>query len=122
VDTVAASEAQEKEEPYRQTRGNLLLDVDLFKHFLPEPAPSIYLTTRPDLGDAAKGLLITIISLATTRPGAIFARLIAENCFGLSTRGCSCSNLDEESAKFLFLQAGERPDASAAKKIYSHEI
>lgn len=36
------------------------LDFDLPDHFLPEfPAP-IYLTTRPDLGDVAKGQLVTI--------------------------------------------------------------
>ena len=35
------------------------LDFDLPDHFLPEfPAP-IYLTTRPDLGDVAKGRLVT---------------------------------------------------------------
>jgi cytochrome c peroxidase len=36
------------------------LDFDLPEHFLPDPAPAIYLTTRPDLGDVAKGRLITI--------------------------------------------------------------
>ena len=36
------------------------LDFDLPEHFLPDPAPAIYLTTRPDLGDVAKGQLITI--------------------------------------------------------------
>jgi cytochrome c peroxidase len=36
------------------------LDFDLPEHILPDPAPSIYLTTRPDLGDVAKGRLITI--------------------------------------------------------------
>jgi len=36
------------------------LDYDLPDHFLPEfPAP-IYLTTRPDLGDASQGKLVTI--------------------------------------------------------------
>jgi len=36
------------------------LDFDIPDHFLPEfPAP-IYLTTRPDLGDVAKGKLVTI--------------------------------------------------------------
>ncbi len=36
------------------------LDYDLPDHFLPEfPAP-IFLTTRPDLGDVAKGKLVTI--------------------------------------------------------------
>ncbi|HEY5592102.1 MAG TPA: hypothetical protein VIK55_13930, partial [Paludibacter sp.] len=36
------------------------LDFDLPEHILPDPAPPIYLTTRPDLGDVAKGRLITI--------------------------------------------------------------
>jgi len=36
------------------------LDFDLPEQFLPDPAPAIYLTTRPDLGDIAKGRLITI--------------------------------------------------------------
>ena len=36
------------------------LDFDLPEVILPDPAPAIYLTTRPDLGDVAKGRLITI--------------------------------------------------------------
>lgn len=36
------------------------LDFDLPEHLLPDAAPGIYLTTRPDLGDVAKGRLITI--------------------------------------------------------------
>jgi cytochrome c peroxidase len=36
------------------------LDFDLPEHVLPDPAPAIYLTTRPDLGDVAKGRIITI--------------------------------------------------------------
>jgi len=36
------------------------LDFDLPEHILPDSAPSIFLTTRPDLGDVAKGRLITI--------------------------------------------------------------
>lgn len=36
------------------------LDFDLPEHVLPDAAPPIYLTTRPDLGDVAKGRLITI--------------------------------------------------------------
>lgn len=36
------------------------LDFDLPEHFLPDPTPTVYLTTRPDLGDIAKGRLITI--------------------------------------------------------------
>ena len=36
------------------------LDFDLPEYFLPDPAPALYLTTRPDLGDVAKGRLITI--------------------------------------------------------------
>ena len=30
------------------------LDFDLPEHLLPDPAPAIFLTTRPDLGDVAK--------------------------------------------------------------------
>lgn len=36
------------------------LDFDIPEPFLPDPAPAICLTTRPDLGDVAKGRLITI--------------------------------------------------------------
>lgn len=36
------------------------LEFDLPEHFLPDPAPAIFLSTRPDLGDVAKGRLITI--------------------------------------------------------------
>jgi cytochrome c peroxidase len=36
------------------------LDFDLPDHFLPEFPPPMYLTTRPDLGDVAKGKLVTI--------------------------------------------------------------
>jgi cytochrome c peroxidase len=36
------------------------LDFDLPEHLLPDPAPALYLTTRPDLGDVAKGRLITL--------------------------------------------------------------
>lgn len=36
------------------------LEFDLPEHFLPDAAPAIYLSTRPDLGDVAKGRLITI--------------------------------------------------------------
>ncbi len=36
------------------------LDFDLPEFILPDPAPAIFLTTRPDLGDVAKGRLITI--------------------------------------------------------------
>lgn len=36
------------------------LDFDLPEYVLPDPAPAIYLTTRPDLGDVAQGRLITI--------------------------------------------------------------
>ena len=36
------------------------VDFDLPEHFLPDPAPALYLTTRPDLGDVAKGRLITL--------------------------------------------------------------
>ena len=36
------------------------VDFDLSEEILPDRAPPIYLTTRPDLGDVAKGRLITI--------------------------------------------------------------
>ncbi|MFH2049799.1 MAG: cytochrome B6 [bacterium] len=36
------------------------LDFDLPEHVLPDPAPGIFLTTRPDLGDVSQGKLITI--------------------------------------------------------------
>ena len=36
------------------------LDFDLPDHFLPAFPPSMYLTTRPDLGDVSKGKLVTL--------------------------------------------------------------
>ncbi|HLB25619.1 MAG TPA: cytochrome B6, partial [Nitrospirota bacterium] len=36
------------------------MDFDLPDHFLPEFPPPIYLTTRADLGDVAKGRLVTV--------------------------------------------------------------
>jgi cytochrome c peroxidase len=36
------------------------LDFDLPEHILPEAAPTMFLTTRPDLGDVARGRLVTI--------------------------------------------------------------
>jgi cytochrome c peroxidase len=36
------------------------LDFDIPEHFLPEFPPAIFLTTRPDLGDVAKGRLVTV--------------------------------------------------------------
>lgn len=36
------------------------VDFDLPEAALPDPVPAIYLTTRPDLGDVAKGRLITL--------------------------------------------------------------
>jgi cytochrome c peroxidase len=36
------------------------LDFDLPEQFLPDKAPPIYLTTRPDLGDVSKGKVITL--------------------------------------------------------------
>src|SRR5437588_2960034 len=41
------------------------LDFDLPPHFLPEFPPTIYLTTRPDLGDVSKGQLVTINNFHT---------------------------------------------------------
>jgi len=36
------------------------LDFDLPEHFLPDKAPAIYLTTRPDLGDVSQGQVVTL--------------------------------------------------------------
>jgi cytochrome c peroxidase len=36
------------------------LDFDLPEHFLPEFPPSIFLITRPDLGDVSKGQVVTV--------------------------------------------------------------
>jgi cytochrome c peroxidase len=36
------------------------LDFDLPEHFLPEFPPSIFLTTRPDLGDVSQGKVVTL--------------------------------------------------------------
>jgi cytochrome c peroxidase len=36
------------------------VDFDLPEPVLPDPVPAMYLTTRPDLGDVAKGRLVTI--------------------------------------------------------------
>ncbi len=36
------------------------LDFDLPEHVLPEKAPPIFLTTRPDLGDVSRGRVITL--------------------------------------------------------------
>jgi cytochrome c peroxidase len=36
------------------------LDFDIPEQFLPDKAPPIYLTTRPDLGDVSKGKVITL--------------------------------------------------------------
>lgn len=51
------------DETTRQTERDLTrfdLDFDLPDHLLPEFAASIYLTTRPDLGDVSKGQLVTL--------------------------------------------------------------
>ncbi|MHB1034611.1 MAG: cytochrome B6 [Pirellulales bacterium] len=51
------------EEVLKQTGRDLTrfdLDFDLPDHFLPEFPPPLYLTTRPDLGDASQGKLVTI--------------------------------------------------------------
>jgi cytochrome c peroxidase len=47
------------------------LDFDLPEHFLPDPIPAIYLTTRPDLGDVSKGRLITIDNYYETFNGLL---------------------------------------------------
>jgi cytochrome c peroxidase len=36
------------------------LDFDLPDHLIPDKAPPIYLTTRPDLGDVSKGRVVTL--------------------------------------------------------------
>ncbi len=36
------------------------LDFDLPEHVLPDKAPAVFLTTRPDLGDVSKGKVITL--------------------------------------------------------------
>lgn len=38
------------------------VELDLPEHFLPEFAPPIYLTTRPDLGDVSQGKVVTIMN------------------------------------------------------------
>jgi cytochrome c peroxidase len=48
----------EKQEGRNLTRFDL--DFDLPDYLLPEFAPPMYLTTRPDLGDVSKGKLITL--------------------------------------------------------------
>ena len=51
------------DETKRQTERDLTrfdLDFDLPDHFLPEFPASIYLTTRPDLGDVSQGQLVTL--------------------------------------------------------------
>ena len=51
------------EEILRQEERDLTrfdLDFDLPAHLLPEYPPAIFLTTRPDLGDVSKGLVVTI--------------------------------------------------------------
>jgi len=47
------------------------LDFDIPEQFLPDAAPAIYLTTRPDLGDVAKGRLITINNYYETFNGIL---------------------------------------------------
>jgi cytochrome c peroxidase len=51
------------EETKKQTERDLTrfdLDFDFPDHLLPEFPPSIYLTTRPDLGDVSQGQLVTL--------------------------------------------------------------
>lgn len=47
------------------------LDFDLPEHFLPDKAPPIYLTTRPDLGDVSKGKVITLENFYETFNGLL---------------------------------------------------
>jgi cytochrome c peroxidase len=55
--------AQEIQEMLKQETRDLTrfdLDFDIPERFLPEFPPSMYLTTRPDLGDVSKGQLVTL--------------------------------------------------------------
>ena len=47
------------------------VDFDLPEHVLPEKAPSIFLTTRPDLGDVSKGKVITLENYYETFNGIL---------------------------------------------------
>jgi cytochrome c peroxidase len=47
------------------------LDFDLPEEFLPEKAPPIYLTTRPDLGDVSRGKVITLENYYETFNGLL---------------------------------------------------
>src|SRR5665811_1238223 len=47
------------------------LDFDLPEQFLPDKAPPIYLTTRPDLGDVSKGKVITLENYYETFNGIL---------------------------------------------------
>jgi cytochrome c peroxidase len=47
------------------------LDFDLPEEFLPDKAPPIYLTTRPDLGDVSKGKVITLENYYETFNGIL---------------------------------------------------
>jgi len=47
------------------------LDFDLPEHVLPEKAPPIYLTTRPDLGDVSRGKVITLENYYETFNGVL---------------------------------------------------
>jgi len=47
------------------------LDFDLPEQFLPDKAPAMYLTTRPDLGDVSKGKIITLENYYETFNGVL---------------------------------------------------
>ncbi len=47
------------------------LDFDLPEHVLPEKAPPIFLTTRPDLGDVSRGRVITLENYYETFNGLL---------------------------------------------------
>jgi cytochrome c peroxidase len=47
------------------------LDFDLPDHVIPDKAPPIYLTTRPDLGDVSKGQVITLSNYYETFNGIL---------------------------------------------------
>jgi cytochrome c peroxidase len=50
------------------------LDFDIPEHFLPEFPPPIFLTTRPDLGDASKGKLVTVENFQEIFQGVLNAK------------------------------------------------
>ena len=54
------------------------LDFDLPMHILPDSTHAIYLTTRPDLSDVAKGRLITIDNYYEIFNGILYPKQLEE--------------------------------------------